>query len=41
MPLHGLRDLRVNRGMFGGMERWGGETGEELKLSSGGSSGKH
>lgn len=41
MPLHGLRDLPVNWGMFGGMKRWGGETGEELKLSSGGSSGKH
>ena len=41
MPLHGLRDLPVSRGMFVGMERLGGETGEELKLSSGGSSGNH
>lgn len=40
MPLQGLRDLPVNRGMFGGMERWGGKK-EELKLSPGGSSGKH
>lgn len=41
MPLHGLRDLPVNCGMFGGMEQWGGKTGEELMLSSGGSTGKH
>lgn len=41
MPLHGQRDLPVNRGMFGGMEWWGGEKGDELKLSSGGSSGEH
>lgn len=40
MPLHGQRDLPVNPGMFVGMERWGGETGEELKLSTGGSTRK-
>lgn len=37
MPLHGPRDLPVNRGMLGGTKRWGGKTREELKLSAEGS----